>query len=189
MLARVPVAAALLLATAASPEKPLTPQSAVTFFIEAQDVPPFTSEEMAERGRMLGNEPEAAAADAALNQWKLCVGEALTRWAPLNQGPGTLIDGAFGRCADIQRDYRLNLTRMTPGGRQVIDINLSRTMTRSLEEAWRPRLVAATLEQALARLPATPVPSPKPPTPPPSIKERATSRPAGTPLAGRGGMR
>lgn len=132
-------------------EKPLTAQAAVTFFIEAQDVPPFTPEQMAERGRLLGDEPEAAAADAALNQWKLCVQESLVRWAPLNQGPGTLIDGAFGRCADIQRDYRLNLTRMTPGGRQVIDTNLSRTLARSLEEAWRPRLVAATLEQALAR--------------------------------------
>ena len=135
--------------------KPLTGQTAIIFFAEAQDVPAFTPDELAARARTLGDEPEAIAADAALNQWKQCVQEALVHWAPLPQGPGTLIDGAFGRCADTERDYRAHLIRMTPGGRQVIDVQLARGMTRTLEEGWRPRLTATVLDQQLAKQPTT----------------------------------
>lgn len=138
---------------AAPAQKAMTAQSAVTFFVEAQDVPPFTPNEMTERAKTLGDEPEAIAADASLNQWKQCVQDSLIHWAPLNQGPGTLIDGAFGRCADLERDYRAHLVRMTPGGRAVVDVQLARNMTRTLEESWRPRLTAAVLDQMLAKQP------------------------------------
>lgn len=179
---RLPVLALLLLpfASAHAAEKGLTPQGAVTFFIEAQDVPPFTPEQMSDRLRVLGDEPEAAAADAALNAWKQCVQDALVHWAPLNLGPGAVIDGAFGRCADIQRDYRINLVKMTPGGRQVIDTQLARNMTRTLEDSWRPRLTAAVLDQMLARTSAAPpaaAPAREPSTR--GREERSGGRPSG----------
>ena len=146
---------ALCLSAETAAPKPLTAQTAIIFFAEAQDVPAFSPEELAARARTLGDEPEAVAADAALNQWKQCVQEALVHWSPLPEGPGTLIDGAFGRCADIEREYRAQLIRMTPGGRQVIDVQLARGMTRTLEEGWRPRLTAMVLDQLLAKQPST----------------------------------
>lgn len=157
-MTRLPALAllAMLAAPPAAAQKALTGQTAVTFFVEAQDLPVLSPEQLAERARQIGDEPEAVAADASLNGWKQCVQEALVHWAPLGQGPGVLVDGAWGRCADLARDYRGHLVRMTPGGRQVIDTQLARNLTRSLEEAWRPRLVAQALDQTLAARPATP---------------------------------
>lgn len=178
-LAPLLLVAAPAMWASAGAQKALTAQSAVTFFVEAQDVPAFTPEEMAARATTLGDEPEAIAADTSLNQWKQCVQEALVHWAPLNQGPGTLIDGAFGRCADYERDYRAHLVRMTPGGRAVIDIQLARNMTRTLEESWRPRLTATVLDQMLSKLP-TSGPAATPPVKDPAGRtkdERITSRP------------
>ena len=166
--------ALLCLSAETAAPKAITAQTAIIFFAEAQDVPAFTPDELAARAKTLGDEPEAIAADAALNQWKQCVQEALVHWAPLVQGPGTLIDGAFGRCADVARDYRAHLIRMTPGGRQVIDVQLARGMTRTLEEGWRPRLTAMVLDQLLARQP-TPGSSGPPARDPPARREERTS--------------
>jgi hypothetical protein len=90
------------------------------------------------------------AAELALNGWKLCVLESLTHWAPLGEGAGTLVEGAYGRCADLARDYRTHLQRITQDGRVVMDLRMARGMTASLEDAWRPRLIAAALDQMLA---------------------------------------
>ena len=98
------------------------PQRTVALFSELQDAPPFSSDEMAARQKEVDPKDEGAAADLALNNWKNCVIESLTRWAPLKQGPGTLIDGAYGRCADAERDYRGHLMRITQDGRQVVDV-------------------------------------------------------------------
>jgi len=123
----------------------------VALFSELQNAPPFSAEEMAARQQEAAGNKDGAAADLALNNWKNCVIDALARWAPLRQGPGTLIDGAFGRCADIERDYRAYLMRMTQDGRIVVDLAMARSMTRMLEDAWRPRLTAMALDQDLAR--------------------------------------
>ncbi|WP_116089943.1 hypothetical protein [Sphingomonas crusticola] len=135
----------------------------VALFSELQEAPPFSAEDMAARQKDAVGNVEGAAADLALNNWKLCVTDALSRWAPLHQGPGTLIDGAFGRCADIERDYRAHLMRITQDGRVVVDVAMARSMTRMLEEAWRPRLTAMALDQDLARQqPLVEAPTPKP---------------------------
>lgn len=136
-------------AEAAAPE----PRQArtVALFSELQEAPAFSAEEMAARQQDMAAGDEGAAADLALNSWKNCVVDALARWAPLRQGTATLIDGAFGRCADIERGYRAHLMRITQDGRVVVDVSMARGMTRVLEEAWRPRLTALALDQELAR--------------------------------------
>jgi hypothetical protein len=164
---RWPVWALLGLATAAGAAQP---QRTVALFSELQEAPPFTAEEMAARQKEIDAKDEGAAADLALNNWKNCVIESLTRWAPLHQGPGTLIDGAYGRCADIERGYRGHLMRITQDGRQVVDVSMARSMTKMLEDAWRTRLTAIALDMDLARIPqpATPPAQPAPaPTAPP----------------------
>ena len=159
--------ALLGLATAAGAAQP---QRTVALFSELQDAPPFSPEEMAARQKEVDAKEEGAAADLALNNWKNCVIESLSRWAPLHQGPGTLIDGAYGRCADIERDYRGHLMRITQDGRQVVDVSMARSMTKMLEDAWRPRLTAMVLDMDMVRLqaaaplpPAQPAPSPAKP--------------------------
>lgn len=122
----------------------------VALFSGLQELPPFSPEEMAARHKDAGDDAEGIAADTALNDWKLCVLDSLNHWAELGEGPGTLIDGAFGRCADVERAYRLHLQQVTQNGRTVVDVQMARTMTRTLEEIWRPRLIAAALDQALA---------------------------------------
>lgn len=136
-------------ATAAPPEA--RQARTVALFSELQEAPPFAADDMAARQKDVAANDEGAAADLALNNWKLCVVDALQRWAPLHQGAGTLIDGAFGRCADIARSYRAHLMRITQDGRVVVDVSMARGMTRVLEEAWRPRLTAMALDQDLAR--------------------------------------
>jgi hypothetical protein len=158
--------AALGLATAVSAAPP---QRTVALFSELQDAPPFSAEEMAARQKDADAKDEGQAADLALNNWKTCVIDSLTRWAPLRQGPGTLIDGAYGRCADIERDYRSHLMRIIEGGRQVVDVSMARSMTHMLEEAWRTRLTAMALDMDMARLPA-PAPPPAQPLPAASPK-------------------
>ena len=101
------------------------PQRTVALFSELQDAPPFSADEMAARQKEVDPKDEGAAADLALNNWKNCVIESLTRWAPLHQGPGTLIDGAYGRCADIERDYRGHQIAANQG-RRVEDSGASR---------------------------------------------------------------
>jgi len=159
--------ALLSLATAAGAAQP---QRTVALFSELQDAPPFSADEMAARQKEVDPKDEGAAADLALNNWKNCVIESLTRWAPLHQDPGTLIDGAYGRCADIERDYRGHLMRIMQDGRQVVDVSMARSMTKMLEDAWRPRLTAMVLDMDMVRLqaaaplpPAQPAPSPAKP--------------------------
>ncbi len=142
------------------------PQRTVALFSDLQDAPPFSADEMAARQKEVDAKDEGAAADLALNSWKTCVIESLTRWAALHQGPGTLIDGAYGHCADIERDYRIHLMRITQEGRQVVDVSMARSMTKMLEEAWRPRLTAMALDMDLARLPQPSATTPSPVTPP-----------------------
>ena len=124
-------------------------QNTVAFFSNLQEAAPSSPEEMAERRANAGEDTETIAADAALNDWKLCVLASVARWAALKEGPGTIVDGAFGRCGDIERQYRTHLLRLTQDGRVVVDLNMGRAMTRALEDAWRPRLIAAALDQAL----------------------------------------
>lgn len=152
--------ALLGLATAAGAAPP---QRTIALFSELQDSPPFSVEDMAARQKDGEPKDEGQAADLALNNWKNCVIESLARWAPLHQGPGALIDGAYGRCADIERDYRGHLMRITQDGRQVVDLSMGRSMTKMLEDAWRPRLTAMALDMDMARLPQ-PTPSTPPPT-------------------------
>lgn len=166
---RWPVWALLGLATAAGAAQP---QRTVALFSELQDAPPFTAEEMAARQKEIDAKDEGAAADLALNNWKNCVIESLTRWAPLRQGPGTLIDGAYGRCADIERDYRGHLMRIMQDGRQVVDVSMARSMTKMLEDAWRTRLTAMALDMDLALLPQ-PAISPNQPAPAPAVPPKS----------------
>ena len=132
----------------------------VALFSGLQEQPPFSPEEMAARHKDAEDDPEGIAADTALNDWKLCVLDSLNHWAELGEGPGTLVDGAFGRCADVERSYRLHLQQVTQNGRAIVDVQMARAMTRSLEEIWRPRLIAAALDQALAAKRARPTPVP-----------------------------
>ena len=142
-------------------------QRTVALFSELQDAPPFSADDMAARQKDGDVKDEGQAADLALNTWKNCIIESLTRWAPLRLGPGTMIDGAFGRCADIERDYRGHLMKITQDGRQVVDVSMARSMTKMLEDAWRPRLTAMALDQEMARL-AQPTPTePAAPNPKP----------------------
>jgi len=166
---RWPVWALLGLATSVGAAQP---QRTVALFSELQDARPFTTEEMAARQKEIEGKDEGAAADLALNNWKNCVIESLTRWAPLRQGPGTLIDGAYGRCADIERDYRGHLMRITQDGRQVVDVSMARSMTKILEDAWRTRLTAMALDMDLARLPQ-PVTPPTQPAPAPAVPPKS----------------
>jgi len=141
-------------------------QRTVALFSELQDAPPFSADDMAARQKDGDAKDEGQAADLALNNWKNCMIESLARWAPLRLGPGTMIDGAFGRCADTERDYRGHLMKITQDGRQVVDVSMARSMTKMLEDAWRPRLTAMALDQEMARLlppaPAQPAPPVKP---------------------------
>lgn len=155
---------ALGLATAAGAAPPQ--QRTVALFSELQDAPPFSADDMAARQKDGDAKDEGQAADLALNSWKNCVIDSLTRWAPLHQGPGTLIDGAYGRCADVERDYRGHLMRITQDGRQVVDVSMARSMTKILEEAWRTRLTAMALDMDMARLQAPTQPAPTPPSKP-----------------------
>jgi hypothetical protein len=144
----------LAAATAAGAAPEGKPPRTVAIFMELQDAPPFSAEDMAARQKDAQPADEGAAADLALNNWKNCVIESLARWAPLKQGPGTLIDGAYGRCADIERDYRSHLMRITQDGRQLVDMSMARSMTRMLEDGWRPRLTAMALDRDLAQMQA-----------------------------------
>ena len=156
--------AMLMLAGIAAPSfaEPLSKRNQLTaFFSRMQEGAPITPDQLAAHKAEGIDDPESIAADLALNDWKTCVIDALPRWADLGQGPGTIVDGAFGRCADVQALYRTHLQRMTQDGRQVMDLQMARTMTRSLEEAWRPRLIAAALDQMLAaRRPPAAAPAP-----------------------------
>jgi hypothetical protein len=144
-----PLAFALsLLATSAALAADKEPTT-VSFFGELQERGPSTPEELAERDKTLS--AEVSAADAALNDWKLCVTDALARWADLGQGPGTLVDGAFGRCGDQVRLYRDKLIKVTQNGRQLLDLQFARAMVKGLEESWRLRLVAMALDQEMVR--------------------------------------
>ena len=160
------LAAAALLAGAARADPPDRPSpkrvaATVAYFSGLQEAGPFTPEEMAQRKESGGLDAEAIAADAALNDWKLCVLDAIRRWSELHPGPGALVDGAFGRCADRERAYRDQLTRLSQDGRLVVDLQLGKSMMRTLQETWRPRLIAAALDQELAaRHPIAPIPGP-----------------------------
>jgi hypothetical protein len=138
------------------------PPKTVALFYDLQEAAPFSAEDMAERQKGATATDEGAAADLALNDWKNCVIESLSRWAALKQGPGTLIDGAFGRCGDIEREYRAHLMKITQDGRQVVDVSMARGMTKVLEDSWRPRLTAMALDQELARLAPPPAAPAKP---------------------------
>ena len=151
------------MATVASAAPEARQQRTVALFSELQDAPPFSADDMAARQKDGDAKDEGQAADLALNNWKNCMIESLARWAPLRLGPGTMIDGAFGRCADIERDYRGHLMKITQEGRQVVDVSMARSMTKMLEDAWRPRLTAMALDQEMARLlPPAPAPTAPP---------------------------
>ncbi len=153
------------MATVAGAAPEARQQRTVALFSELQDAQPFSAEDMAARQKELSASDEGSAADLALNNWKNCMIESLVRWAPLRLGPGTMIDGAFGRCADIERDYRGHLMKITQDGRQVVDVSMARSMTKMLEDAWRPRLTAMALDQEMARL-LPPAPTSVPPVKP-----------------------
>lgn len=163
LFAAAPVAAQ---APAAEPAKRVAAvRRTVAYFGVIQEQGPFTAEQMAQRGADAADDREGAAADVALNDWKLCVLDALAHWAELREGAGTLVDGAFGRCADIERDYRGHLQRITQDGRVIMDLQMARTMIRGLEETWRPRLIAAALDQMLAAQRGETASKPAPATP------------------------
>jgi hypothetical protein len=127
-------------------------QSATAYFNALQETGPIGADALAERFKDRAPNDEAVLAETALNQWKLCVLDALVRWAPIqSQGTGTLIDGAFGRCGELERQYRDHLVKVTQGGRMLMDYQFARVMVKTLEDVWRPRLVAALLDQALAQ--------------------------------------
>ncbi|MDO6416830.1 hypothetical protein Q4F19_20775 [Sphingomonas sp. BIUV-7] len=119
------------------------------YFLGLQELPAFTPEEMIARHDGATGDAEALAADTALNDWKLCALESITHWAELKPGRGEIVDGAMGRCIDIERGYRNHLLKITQDGRLLFDLSFARQMARSLEEAWRPRLLAAALDHDL----------------------------------------
>ena len=121
-----------------------------------QEQAPFSPEQMDERRKDFGDDEEAVAADSELNGWKLCVLDSIARWAPLKEGPSTVADGAFGRCADTERRYRDHLIKLSQDGHAQIDPQMARGLLKSLEDAWRSRVVAAVLDQKLAALAAAP---------------------------------
>lgn len=139
---------ALLLATPLGAEIVPT-QGILGQFYAAQELPVFTPEQLAARHKVLGGDADAAAADQALNDWKICVQDALVRWSALKPGVGTLVDGAYGRCFDLERQYRDHLMHIGSGSRTVVDAQLARSLTRLLEDMWRPRLIAAALDDEL----------------------------------------
>ena len=55
----------------------------------------------------------------------------------------------MGRCSDIERDYRNHLLKITQDGRLLFDLSFARQMAKSLEETWRPRILAAALDHDL----------------------------------------
>jgi len=120
------------------------------YFLGLQELPPFTPEQMAARHDGATGDAEALAADTALNDWKLCALGSIEHWAELKPGRGEIVDGAIGRCADLEREYRNHLTRMTQDGRFVLDLQFARSMAKSLEDTWKPRLLAAALDHDLA---------------------------------------
>ena len=128
-------------------------QPGVAYFNLAQEEGPLSPEDLAARREAAETGGEPVAADLALHDWKRCVVGALGRWAPLKEGAGTLVDGAYGRCGDLERGYRGHLMKITQDGRAIVDLNLAKLMTKSLEDAWRLRLIAAALDQALAAQP------------------------------------
>lgn len=146
---------ALVLAAPAAADAPKRAKRTVASIGAVQELAPFSPEQLAERRAEFGDDDEAIAADAELNAWKLCVTGALVRWAPLGEGPGTLIDGAYGLCSENERRYRDFLVKLTHEGRSIIDPQMARQLTVNLKDIWRPRLVAAALDQKLAaRAPA-----------------------------------
>lgn len=122
------------------------------YFLGLQELPAFTPEEMAIRQTGATGDPEALAADRSLNDWKLCALDSIVHWADLKAGRGEIVDGAIGRCVDIERDYRNHLLKITQDGRLLFDLSFARQMARSLEEAWRPRILAAALDHDLDML-------------------------------------
>jgi hypothetical protein len=150
------LALTLVLAEDPAPAAPPMPkafaQSATAYFNALQDTGPLGPADLAARFKDRPPTDEAVIAETSLNQWKLCVLDALARWAPIqSQGTGTLIDGAFGRCGELERQYRDHLSKVTQGGRTLMDYQFARVMTKTLEDVWRPRLVAVLLDQALAQ--------------------------------------
>lgn len=150
------LALAITLADDPAPTAPPMPkaltQSATAYFNALQETGPLSADDLATRFKDRLATDEAVLAETALNQWKVCVLDALVRWAPIqSQGTGTLIDGAFGRCGELQRQYRDHLVKVTQGGRTLMDYQFARVMTKTLEDVWRPRLVAVLLDQALAQ--------------------------------------
>lgn len=156
MLPRFALFCAALTAVSPLRAEMVPTQGILGVFYSAQELPIFTPEQLAGRHQILGNDPEAIAADQALNDWKGCVEDSLIRWSSLKPGVGTLVDGAYGRCADLERQYRDHLMRITQGSRTVVDAQLARSLTRLLEDMWRPRLIASALDDELAHQSAQP---------------------------------
>jgi hypothetical protein len=119
------------------------------YFLGLQELPAFTPEEMAIRHNGATGDPEALAADTALNDWKLCALDSITHWADLKPGRGEIVDGAMGRCVDTEHEYRNHLLKIAQDGRLLFDLSFARQMARSLEDAWRPRILAAALDHDL----------------------------------------
>ena len=122
------------------------------YFLGMQELPAFTPEEMEIRRAGAIGDDEALAADKALNAWKLCALDSIAHWAELKAGRGEIVDGAMGRCSDIERDYRNHLLKITQDGRLLFDLSFARQMAKSLEETWRPRILAAALDHDLEAL-------------------------------------
>lgn len=157
----LPLLVLALIAPAAA-DAPKRAKRTVASIGAVQELAPFSPEQLAERRAEFGDDEEAIAADAELNAWKQCVTGALVRWAPLGEGPSTLIDGAYGLCSENERRYREFLVKQTQDGRSIIDPQMARQMTANLKDIWRPRLVAAALDQKLAaKLPSSPTALPR----------------------------
>lgn len=119
------------------------------YFLGLQELPAFTPEEMAMRHEGATGDPEALAADTSLNDWKVCALGSIDHWAELKPGRGEIVDGAMGRCVDIERDYRNHLLKISQDGRMLFDLSFARQMARTLEDTWRPRILAAALDHDL----------------------------------------
>jgi hypothetical protein len=119
------------------------------YFLGLQELPAFTPEEMALRHEGATGDPEALAADKSLNEWKVCALGSIDHWAELKPGRGEIVDGAMGRCVDIERDYRNHLLKISQDGRMLFDLSFARQMARTLEDTWRPRILAAALDHDL----------------------------------------
>jgi hypothetical protein len=141
------LAAALFTAAAPAAQK----ASLVAAFSALQEAPIATPEELAEQTR--GDGEDVVSAARSLNEWKVCVVDGIGRWAPLHHGPALLIDGAIGRCADLERHYRDALIGLSQDGRRPVDAAMARNLTGMLRDAWRSRLTAMALDRELAALP------------------------------------